>query len=226
MSNVKDIISIIKSSFEENANPHNAKAMEAYMKGQFKLYGIKAPLRKSILKPIYPEVKRLERKEFLVLIERLWSAEQRDYQYAAMEFLQKNKKKLTAEDVGFIESLITRKSWWDSVDMLASHMVGHLFKNDLALRDEWIERWMQSGNMWLQRTCLIFQLKYAQQQDFDLMKALILELKPINEFFIQKAIGWSLRQYARFNPVAVQEFVEENVDLSNLAKREALKHFF
>ncbi len=109
--------------------------------------------------------------------------------------------------------------------MLASHMIGYLFKADKDLRNKWIQKWMASDNMWLQRTCLIFQLKYASEIDLDLLKALILELKSINQFFIQKAIGWSLRQSARFYPEEVQEFVEENEDLSGLAKREALKHF-
>ena len=222
---VKEIYEIIKSSFEANANTDNAEKMSAYLKGHFTMYGIKSPLRKELLKPIHKEVKRLEPKEFKELISMLWAADERDFQYAAMEFLQKNKRKLNSEDLGLIEHLISHKSWWDSVDMLASHMAGHLLKTDLELRDTWVEKWMQSGNMWLQRTCIIFQLKYAQQVDFDLLKSVILELKSTNEFFIQKAIGWSLRQYAKFNPIAVKEFVSENEDLSNLARREALKHF-
>lgn len=222
---VNEIYEIIQSSFEANGNADNAEKMAAYLKGHFTMYGIKSPLRKELLKPIHKEVKRLEREEFIKLIKLLWAADERDFQYAGMEFLQKNKRKLNSDDLGFIEHLISNKSWWDSVDMLASHMAGHLLKSDLDLRDVWIEKWMQSGNMWLQRTCLIFQLKYAHQADFDLLKSVILDLKSINEFFIQKAIGWSLRQYAKYNPVAVKEFVSENEDLSNLARREALKHF-
>ena len=219
------ILAEIKSSFEANSNEDNAIKMEAYLKGRFKMYGIKSPLRKEILKPFYPEVKGLNKENFVELINALWDSDYRDYQYAAMEFLQRNKKKLHHEDVEFIERFITTKSWWDSVDMLASHMIGYLFKSNIELRDKWIEKWMGSDNIWLQRTCLIFQLKYAQQIDFDLLRSLIHELKHINEFFIQKAIGWSLRQYARFDPASVQAFVSENPDLSNLARREALKHF-
>lgn len=224
-SSIDYILSELSSSFEENISVENALKMEAYLKGQFKLYGIKAPLRKEILKPFYPEVKLLNKDDFKVLINRLWDGEYRDHQYAAMEFLQKNKKKLDSSDVPFIERFIVTKSWWDSVDMLASHMVGHLFKSNIGLRNKWIEKWMSSDNIWLQRTCLIFQLKYHKETDLDLLKSLILELKPINDFFIQKAIGWSLRQAARFYPDDVIEFVDENGDLSNLARREALKHF-
>lgn len=222
---VEFILSEIKSSFEENADIGSAIKMEAYMKGKFKMYGIKTPLRKDILKPFYNEVKVLSKSNLLSLVNELWDAEQRDYQYTAMEFLQRNKKKFDINDIPFFERLLVDKSWWDSIDMLASHMVGHVFKMDTRIRDRWLEKWMTSNNMWLQRTCLIFQLKYAKETDLDLLKSLILELKPINEFFIQKAIGWSLRQAARFYPDDVVAFVEENHDLSNLAKREALKHF-
>ena len=222
---VEFIIQEITNLFVANANVEYALKMSAYLKERFITYGIKSPLRKELLKPFHSEVKKLENKEFRLLIKQLWKKEHRDYHYAAMDFLQKNKKKLDDTDLQMIENLISTNSWWDSVDMLASHMVGHLLKNDIKLRDQWINRWMLSDNLWLQRTCLIFQLKYAQETDFDLLKANILELKPINEFFIQKAIGWSLRQYARFDPIGVQEFVSENDDLSNLARREALKHF-
>ena len=222
---IEYILSEIQSSFEGNSNVVNARKMEAYLKGHFKMYGIKSPLRKDILKPFYSEVRVLEKDDFIQLINLLWDKQYRDYQYAAMEFLQRNKKKLDAHDIGFIERLIITKSWWDSVDMLASHMIGHLFKNDIDLRNKWIEKWMASENLWLQRTCLIFQLKYAKETDLDLIKSLVLELKPINEFFIQKAIGWSLRQSARFYPDQVKEFVGENEDLSSLARREALKYF-
>ena len=215
----------LKKDFVLHANPNSAIAMKAYMKDKFDMYGIKTPIRKDILKPYYPEVKSLNKNDFIELIKLLWAGKQRDYQYTAMEFLQRNKKKLDVSDIPFIEGLLIAKPWWDSIDMLASHMVGHLFKDDIDTRNIWVEKWMASDNMWLQRTCLIFQLKYANEIDLDLLKALILELKSINQFFIQKAIGWSLRQSARFYPEEVQEFVEENEDLSRLAKREALKHF-
>jgi len=216
------ILSELSSSFEENSNDDNAIKMEAYLKGQFKLYGIKAPLRKAILKPFYPEVKLLNRDDFKVLINKLWDEDHRDHQYAAMEFLQKNKKKLDANDVPFIERFIVTKSWWDSVDMLASHMVGHLFRSNMDLRNKWIEKWMLSDNIWLQRTCLIFQLKYHKETDLDLLKSLILELKPINEFFIQKGIGWALRDHSKEHPQVVMDFIKKN-KIEGLAKREGLK---
>lgn len=222
---VEFIFSEIKALFEENSDTDNAIKMEAYMKGHFKMYGIKTPLRKDLLKPFYAEAKALSKPDLISLVNQLWNAEQRDYQYTAMEFLQRNKKKFVIDDIDFLERLLVTKSWWDSIDMLASHMIGHVFKMDIKIRDKWLEKWMASDNMWLQRTCLIFQLKYAKETDLDLLKSLILELKPINEFFVQKAIGWSLRQAARFYPADVIAFVEENEGLSNLAKREALKHF-
>ncbi len=164
----------LKKDFVLHANPNSAIAMKAYMKDKFDMYGIKTPIRKDILKPYYPEVKSLNKNDFIELIKLLWAGKQRDYQYTAMEFLQRNKKKLDVSDIPFIEGLLIAKPWWDSIDMLASHMVGHLFKDDIDTRNIWVEKWMASDNMWLQRTCLIFQLKYANEIDLDLLKACLL----------------------------------------------------
>jgi len=86
-----------------------------------------------------------------------------------------------------------------------------------------INSWRKSDNMWLRRSCLIFQLRYKSATNFTLLKGLVQELKQDKEFFIQKAIGWSLREYAKTNPTSVKAFVEES-GIQGLAKREALKY--
>ena len=90
-------------------------------------------------------------------------------------------------------------------------------------KEEVITRWRKSDNLWLNRTSLIFQLKYKDDVDFNLLKDLIKQFQPNKEFFIQKAIGWSLRQYSKFNPDAVKDFIEE-INLQGLALREAKKY--
>jgi 3-methyladenine DNA glycosylase AlkD len=90
------------------------------------------------------------------------------------------------------------------------------------VRDEHIGRWRRQENFWLRRTTLLFQLRYKEQTDADLLYALINENLGDSEFFIQKAIGWALREYSKSDPLAVQQFVA-NSELSGLAHREALK---
>ena len=120
------------------------------------------------------------------------------------------------------EELITTKSWWDTVDGLAANQVGEHFQRYPELRGKCTKRWMASGNIWLQRTCLIFQLRYKKQTDFELMKSFIIPLAGSKEFFIRKAIGWALRQYSKFEPARVIDFVESQ-PMSHLSKKEALK---
>ena len=131
-------------------------------------------------------------------------------------------KKNEENFIAFYEELIKTKSWWDSVDWIRK-MVGVHFQKFPHLIIPTTSEWMASGNIWLQRICLIFQLTYKEETDFDLMKKYILQLANSKEFFIQKGAGWALRQYSKTNSNGVLEFVEENQQLAPLTKREALK---
>jgi 3-methyladenine DNA glycosylase AlkD len=118
------------------------------------------------------------------------------------------------------EELITQKSWWDTVDALAAWQVGDYFKKYPDQIIPYTNKWMDSGNMWLQRTCLIFQLKYKEETDFELLKSLIIPLSDSKEFFIQKAIGWALREYSKLFPQRVMDFAS-NQPMAKLSYREA-----
>jgi len=118
--------------------------------------------------------------------------------------------------------MIVNKSWWDTVDFIASNSVGR----EMGRIGNWspiMEEWLTSGNIWLQRTTLIFQLKYRNRVDKDWLHYAISNLRVDNEFFIQKAIGWALRQHARVDPDWVLAEVEQQ-GLVGLARREVLKH--
>ncbi|MCE2495016.1 MAG: DNA alkylation repair protein [Flavobacteriales bacterium] len=118
--------------------------------------------------------------------------------------------------------MIVNKSWWDTVDFIASNSVGR----EMERIGNWrpiMEEWLTSGNIWLQRTTLIFQLKYRNRVDKDWLHYAISNLRVDNEFFIQKAIGWALRQHARVDPDWVLAEVEQQ-GLVGLARREVLKH--
>ncbi len=209
-------------SFKTNANPANAEPMAKYMKDLFPYLGIKTPLRKELLKSFIKENGLPEILELKQIILDLWDLPEREFQYIAIGLLRKFSKKWNESFIDLFEQLIITKSWWDSVDGIASWMVGEHFSRFPHQRDKYINRWMKSGNMWLQRTCLLFQLGYKDKTDEMLMGSIIMSLNGRKEFFINKAIGWILREYSKTDAQAVMNFVENN-ELSNLSKREALK---
>ena len=215
------LIPLVKM-YRENADPINAKPMTKYMKNLFPYLGIKTPVRKELFKDFVREFGLPEMSDLKQITLELWELPEREFQYTAIGLIRKFVNKWDEDFINLFEKLIITKSWWDSVDGIASWLVGEHFKKFPDLRDKYIDKWMKSGNMWLQRTCLIFQLNYKEKTDEMLMGSIIMALIGNKEFFINKAIGWALREYSKTDADAVMNFVERN-DLSNLSKREALK---
>lgn len=212
----------LAESFAENANEEIAFKMKKYMKDQFDYFGIKSPERK-ILKKAFLDIHGLPQTDNLVdIVKDGWNLPQREFQYVIQEILGRLAKKAEKDRIDLYEFLIENKSWWDTVDYIAANLVGTHFLRypDLIKTDT--EKWMKSGNMWLQRTAILFQLKYKEKTDLDLLSDYIDRLQGSKEFFINKAIGWILREYSKSDPDWVINFVE-NRDLANLSRREALK---
>lgn len=199
-----------------------AIGMEKYMRNKFSYYGLTSPERKLLVKPYIPNTRNLGLDDLFESIFSLWEDPFRESQYAAMDILIANKKRLRKEDLLHVKELLVTESWWDTIDLLASHLVGILCQKYPELIESYIHSWVDSDNIWLNRSGLIFQLKYKDETDFDLMKSYILKLKHKEEFFIQKAIGWSLRQYSRFDPEGVTAFVQSH-QFSKLAEKEAMR---
>lgn len=214
----------IKALFEKSANPNQAPAMKKYMRDQFEYLGIKTPQSKALQKEFYAEHGLPEITELDAIIRDLWKLPQREFKYAAMSLVDKFNKKLPPDFIKTIEHLIVTESWWDTVDGLASHQVGAMFKMYPKVRTRYLGEWRKSKNIWLRRTILLFQLGYKAETDFDLLCDLIRENLGSDEFFINKAIGWSLRQYAHTNPAPVKKFVKATKELHPLSRREAMKH--
>jgi 3-methyladenine DNA glycosylase AlkD len=139
-----------------------------------------------------------------------------------MELVGKVVKKADQNLVDLSEWMITNKSWWDTVDYVAPNIAGALFNKYPEIRMRYIESWMQSGNLWLLRSCLIHQLRYNKTADRALLFNLCERLAAHPDFFIRKAIGWSLRQYSKEYPEAVLDFANTH-EISNLSRKEALK---
>ena len=222
MLNPQEYLQHVKSSFQAAGDPERARGQMAYMRNQFEYYGLKAPEWVALSKRIFAEKGIPEGKALKTLVRLCMDDEYREVNYFALEMVQKVQKKQPEAFIEFFEELITTRSWWDTVDWL-SKLVGIHFRRFPHLIAPVTERWMASGNMWLQRVCLIFQLTYKEKTDTELMFRFILELQDSKEFFIQKAAGWALRQYSKTDPEAVKAFIEAHPGLAPLTKREGLK---
>ena len=209
------------ASFESKANPGTAIKMEKYMRNLFPFFGVKSPERREIFsefKKANGLIPNTNKKEIVLWC---WQSPQREYQYFAMNFLGKSVKTEPEDILDIYEYMIVNKSWWDTVDFIASNLVGAYFTKYPEKINEKTQQWMKSENIWLQRTCLLYQLKYKSRLDTKLMHSFISQLIHSKEFFIQKAIGWILREYSKTNPDFVIRYVNKT-DLATLSKREAL----
>lgn len=208
--------------FGENANLEKAHWMAAYMKGKFPFFGLMTPIRKKLEKEHFTGDGKPSLENYVSVVDELWQLPERECQHAALSIYSRFYKRLHPGSILHLEKLIVSKSWWDTVDLLAVQACGAYFALYPEKVDEITNRWMSSGNIWLQRSCLLFQLKYKKATDFEMLKAFILELKGSNEFFIQKAVGWALREYGKTEPELVWDFCQ-TTELKPLSSREALR---
>lgn len=209
--------------FESHADPAQVAPMKAYMRDQFEYLGIKSPQFKILMKEHIAAHGLPPAEELDFIARELWELPYREFQYAATSLIGRMEKKLPKGFAPTFEHLITHKSWWDTVDTLAGNPIGVHFQRFPDVREKTLAKWRKSDNFWLRRTCILFQLNYKAETDFDLLSAIIRENLGSKEFFINKAIGWSLRQYARTDPKAVKKFVKAT-ELHPLSRREAMKH--
>lgn len=206
-------------ALETRADPERAPAMAAYMKGHFAFLGIPSPERRAAQKEALGDWKAPTADDLDAFARACWARDEREYQYAACDTLVRHVKRVGSEVLVLAEHLITTKPWWDTVDLLAARVVGPHADRPT------IERWLVSGDLWLERTAILHQLGYGERTDADFLFRACLIHAASTEFFLRKAIGWALRQYARTDPEAVRAFVAAHADeLSGLSKREALKH--
>jgi 3-methyladenine DNA glycosylase AlkD len=215
-------VASIRTLLEQNVNSAQAEPMKKYMRDQFEYLGIKSPQVKTLFRQIVKENGLPTTDELDQVVRELWEFPQREYQYFAISLLERLEKKLPPNAIKTLEYMIVHKSWWDTVDNI-SHIVGVHFKRYPEVREKYLKKWRASKDFWLRRTAILFQLDYKEETDFDLLRDIIQENLGSNEFFINKAIGWALRQYARIDPKTVKKFVK-STPLHPLSRREAMKH--
>jgi len=209
------------TELEKNKNEEQAVKMAAYMQNKFEFLGIPKPKLKEILKPYIKEGKKHELNWKFVNI--CWSKNYREVQYAAVEYLDCFIGTLTDNDLPKLKKLIVTKSWWDTADSIDA-LVGKIILNYKQLEKEML-KWSTDENIWLRRVSIDFQLQYKEKTNQKLLEQVIVNNLGTDEFFINKAIGWSLREYSKINKKWVKDFINKYKNqLSKLSVKEASKY--
>ena len=210
----------IFSQFKANADLPRGLEMSAYMRHQFAYLGIGSVKRREISAQFFREIDKKSPFDWDFVFE-CFRRDEREYVYLACDYMFRCKDRIDECDFEKIEQIALIKPWWDSIDSIVP-VVGFLCKKYPALIDRFIIPWSQGSEKWLIRISIIFQLKYKKDTNLELLSEVILQNNGTKEFFINKAIGWALREYSKTDFEWVTDFVNRN-QLSNLSKREALK---
>lgn len=208
--------------FYQNRNNDRAINMAAYMKHNFSFLGISKPDRSVLQSDFMSHALKTASTNWEVVFQ-LWDLPEREFQYLAVEYLLKKKKLLQKEHIAKLKILLTTKPWWDTVDSLAGNIVGALCAKHPELVHSEILKWAESNNIWLIRAAILFQLKYKDKTSTEVLSEIILQNNDTKEFFINKAIGWALREYSKTNKVWVKTFIASN-PLPSLSVREGSKY--
>jgi 3-methyladenine DNA glycosylase AlkD len=205
------------------ADARLAVGMSDYMRRQFAFLGIPAPARRELAKAFFAAEGLPPAEALPELLRAFWELPYREAHYFAMELPLRLKKQWQEGWLAPLEACVLSQSWWDTVDYLAAHPVGFHFQRFPETRPAQVMAWADGPHLWLNRTAILCQLRCGEHTDWDLLQRAMLPHLRSSEFFLQKAIGWALRQYARSRPDRVRAFAAAH-PLAPLSRREALKH--
>ena len=215
-------LSKLISDLEKNRNELLAVSMERYMQDKFRFLGVRGATRTEIYKKYFPDARKAKTIDW-DFVESCWNKEEREFQYVVVYYLKAMQKFLKREDISRLKYLIVTKSWWDTVDLLAK-VVGSLVIR-IEGYDQIMLEWSKDSNIWLRRVAILHQLSFKEKVDEKVLYEILKNNLGDNEFFINKAIGWALRDYSKSNPEWVTKFIEKNREnMANLSLREASKY--
>jgi 3-methyladenine DNA glycosylase AlkD len=220
------LLSQIGAALRPLADPVQAVPMRAYMLDQFAFLGIRATPRRQALRSL-PRMSAWTAADLLAVAEALWEMPEREFQYVAVDLLAKHHRQLELASLPSLLQLVQRRAWWDTVDGLAGVVGDILLRGRAGQTDVQrpIDDWLGHPSLWVRRVAMLHQLGWRAQTYQARLFRYALALSPETEFFIRKAIGWALRDYARTQPEAVRAFlVAHGHVLSGLTRREAGKH--
>lgn len=211
------------TELENNRNELLAESMEKYMRDKFNFLGIRGPKRTELFKKYFPTARKTKEIDWN-FIETCWNKEEREFQYAVVYYLKAMQKFLKKGDISKLKYLVVTKSWWDTVDLL-SKIIGDVVNRNKELKTLMLEWTKKENNIWLRRVAILHQLSFKENVDKLLLETILEDNLSDGEFFINKAIGWALRDYSKVNPEWVRKFIEKNrSEMANLSLREAMKY--
>lgn len=215
--NVEELVKELKAL----ANPDDAVAMKAYMKNKFEFLGVKTLARRKLTKTFFKQGT-----DFVIdwnFINEAWNNPYRELQYTALDYLEIRKKLLTPSDLPRLKKLAQTKSWWDTIDFL-DRLVGSIIARFPETK-EIIVAWSCDEDIWLRRLAIDYQLLRKEKTDTELLEKILVNNLGRTEFFINKAIGWALRDYSKTNPDWVRAFIERHrAEMAALSIREGSKY--
>jgi 3-methyladenine DNA glycosylase AlkD len=218
----------LRKGLKQAADPAKAPAMQAYMKSAMPYHGVSTQPLREVCKKIFAAVELLSRSQWQATVLQLWhGARFREERYAAL-LLAGDKRWRTFQTpaaMAVYEELIVTGAWWDYVDDIASHRIGAILRDHPDPISRKMRTWSRSDNLWKRRASILCQLGFKDATDLELLFSCIEPSLDSKEFFLQKAVGWALRQYAWTDPGEVKRYVRRNRQrLSPLSCREALKN--
>ncbi|GGV26078.1 hypothetical protein GCM10010260_78100 [Streptomyces filipinensis] len=218
------VLERLTAVFTGAADPGRAAAMRAYMKDVAPFLGIPTPARRTLSRGVLAGTPRPAEADCTALALRCWALPEREYHYFAVDYLRRHAARCTSGFLPVARHLVTTVPWWDTVDLLAAHVVGRLVAADPALTAA-MDAWITDDSLWVARTALLHQLPYKERTDSERLFTYCLLQSGHPDFFIRKAIGWALREYAKTDPEAVRAFLtRERGRFAPLTVREALKN--
>jgi len=222
---MKDVAAFATTELAKRADPEKAVGMAAYMKTDMPFYGVQKKARTEVLRALKKRFPIADNDTYRSMVETLWRRPHREEKYLAIAVAKGDPRFVTVANIDLYERLIVEGAWWDFVDDVAVNCVGLVHRTERTTMEPVIEEWVDHEFMWLRRTALISPLKHKAETDYETLFDHCLRRAHEKEFFIRKAIGWILREYAKTEPQRVREFLMEHRAVwSGLTFREASKH--
>jgi 3-methyladenine DNA glycosylase AlkD len=210
------------------AQPEKAKPMQAYMKSDMPYHGVPTPIADKVFRSVLAPLEFADSESWRGAVLYLWrNARFREERYGAIALARQRRFEAyqTIDALPMYEEMIVNGAWWEFVDTIAAHEIGGLLRANKSSMSRTMTRWSRSSDMWKRRTSILCQLTFKEDTDLKLLYACIEPSMDSTEFFLRKAIGWALRQYAWTNPAEVRRYVRKNATrLNPLSRREALKN--
>ncbi|MFC8665050.1 MULTISPECIES: DNA alkylation repair protein [Streptomyces] len=218
------VLERLTATYAAAADPRRAGEMRAYMKDIAPFLGLTTPDRRALSRTVLDGTPRPDEADCTAVALRCWRLPEREYQYFAVDYLRRHVRRLSSGFLPVTRHLVSTVPWWDTVDALAAHVVGGLVAADPKLKSD-MDGWIEDDDLWVARTALLHQLRHKDATDTERLFGYCVRQSGHPDFFIRKAIGWCLREYAKTDPQAVRDFVAGERDrLSPLSVREALKN--